>query len=353
MDQQIFHDYVKTEDPLISAIVPSYNKAPYLNETVGSILDQDYPKIEILIVDDGSPDNTKEVVEQLIESNPNRSIKYCPKPNGGISDARNFGIAQAQGRIILALDGDDKIKPTFVSKAIGAMRELGVNLVSANVELFGKEVGTWTPNQIEEFAIRYDNSIPTLIMFDRMLWQLAGGYRTAFPFVEDWDFFINCTRYGLKAYRIPEFLFQYRASDNGLASIFTDRYRECLGLVMTSNSSLYSVDEVIWAHEYLGAQMPQNFIDRFSSQLLLHPNSWLLKFWLGLVAEFHRDVQRALTLYSEAVALSAYLEWQPLFRLGSLLLTNGIEQDAFQLLHRVRIQRPDMGRRVQEYFDKV
>ncbi|HAO28647.1 MAG TPA: glycosyltransferase family 2 protein, partial [Chryseobacterium indologenes] len=81
--------------PTISIIVPCYNQAIYLDECLQSVLDQTYGNWECIIVDDGSPDNTKEVTEKWIEKD-NRFI-YLHKENGGLSSARNAGIEAAKG----------------------------------------------------------------------------------------------------------------------------------------------------------------------------------------------------------------------------------------------------------------
>ena len=74
---------------LVSIVITSYNKAIYLEQAVESVLMQSYSNIECIIVDDGSTDNTEQIVQELIASYP--QIKYFVKPNGGISSARNFG----------------------------------------------------------------------------------------------------------------------------------------------------------------------------------------------------------------------------------------------------------------------
>lgn len=92
---------------LVSIVITSYNKAPYLEQAVNSVLAQTYSDIECIIVDDGSTDNTAEIVQELITRYP--QIQYYVKPNGGISSARNFGNSKATGEWIQFLDADDWI----------------------------------------------------------------------------------------------------------------------------------------------------------------------------------------------------------------------------------------------------
>lgn len=98
----------KSDEPLVSIIIPSYNAAAYVKEAVDSALAQTYKAIEILVVDDGSKDNTKEVLGPYIKSG---AIKYIFQENKGLSGARNTGIAQAKSEFIALLDADDIFLP--------------------------------------------------------------------------------------------------------------------------------------------------------------------------------------------------------------------------------------------------
>jgi glycosyltransferase involved in cell wall biosynthesis len=93
--------------PLVSFILPCFNRAIYLEKCVASILNQTLSDLECLIIDDGSTDNTREISQKLI--NQDARVKYFYKDNGGVSSARNFGLNQAQGEWIQCLDPDDWI----------------------------------------------------------------------------------------------------------------------------------------------------------------------------------------------------------------------------------------------------
>lgn len=339
-----FITHVRGENPLVSAIIPTYNKAPYLPESIGSVAEQSYPNIELIVVNDGSTDNSSGVVMELARKYPHRRINLIEKPNGGISDARNAGIRRAQGRIILTVDGDDIVESSFVAKALDAMRNLGANLVTCNVALFGEKSGEWVPNPYDKFYIRYDNSIPTLTMYDRALWETTGGYKLAFPIVEDWEFFINCSRHGLKVHRLEERLFRYRCLSGGLASIFENSYREVLSLVMCADEDLYAVDEVLVSHNHLITAMPERFVKRFELQATMHSKEWLLKLWLGLNAEGRGQREIAMQNYIAAINLSECKNWQPIFRLGFLMYQLGRLKESVEMIHLARTLRPDLCR---------
>ena len=95
---------------MISVIVPAYNLERYIERTIRSILRQTYQDIEIIVVDDGSKDQTAEVVKRLVEQNPEK-IELIQIPNGGVTNARLTGVKQAKGEWIGFVDGDDEIEP--------------------------------------------------------------------------------------------------------------------------------------------------------------------------------------------------------------------------------------------------
>lgn len=89
-------------EPLISVVIPTYNRAHYVCEAIDSVLAQTYKNIEIIAVDDGSTDNTKDIIQQY-----SSRIKYIYQNNAGPSAARNNGIKQSNGDLIAFLDSDD------------------------------------------------------------------------------------------------------------------------------------------------------------------------------------------------------------------------------------------------------
>ena len=115
---------------MISVIVPVYKVESYLNRCVQSIVDQTYTNLEIILVDDGSPDNCPAICDAWAERD-NR-IKVIHKPNGGLSDARNAGMAAATGEYIAFVDSDDWINPEMYEKLLDRMVLTGSDIVSCD-----------------------------------------------------------------------------------------------------------------------------------------------------------------------------------------------------------------------------
>ena len=109
------------ENNLVSIITPCYNGEKYIAETIDSVLQQTYPNFEMIIVDDGSNDNSVELVHRYQQKD--KRIKLITQENAGSASARNKGIRHAEGRYIALLDADDIWLPTFLEKQIDFMRK--------------------------------------------------------------------------------------------------------------------------------------------------------------------------------------------------------------------------------------
>ncbi len=112
---------------LISVVVPCYNVEKYLEKCVESIINQTYPNLEIILVDDGATDNTPELCDKLALTD--SRIKVLHKVNGGLSDARNAGLAVASGKYITFFDSDDWVEYEILKVAIEKMVNNNLDLV--------------------------------------------------------------------------------------------------------------------------------------------------------------------------------------------------------------------------------
>lgn len=111
---------------LVSVIIPVYKVADTLRESVGSVINQTHRNLEIVLVDDGSPDECPAICDELARAD--ARIKVVHKPNGGLSDARNAGLAAARGDVIGFVDSDDTVHPAMVETMLDAMRDKGADI---------------------------------------------------------------------------------------------------------------------------------------------------------------------------------------------------------------------------------
>ena len=132
-------------NPLISIIVPTYNVEKYIRTCIESILAQTYRNIEVIIVNDGSTDQSLAVISDLICSHHN--IKVINQKNQGLSVARNTGIDAATGKYIAFVDADDKIKPDFVSSLYQIADKTGADIVRGSFRDFNGNIPKgWVPD---------------------------------------------------------------------------------------------------------------------------------------------------------------------------------------------------------------
>lgn len=116
---------------LVSIIVPIYNVEKYLNKCLESIISQKYKNLEILLINDGSTDNSEKIIKKFLKKD-NR-IKYFCKENGGLSSARNFGLEHCSGDYICFVDGDDWINIDYVLKNIKTIDCYNCDMVISNI----------------------------------------------------------------------------------------------------------------------------------------------------------------------------------------------------------------------------
>ncbi len=111
---------MRKNSDLISIVVPCYNVEKYVQRCIESIKEQTYTNLEILMIDDGSKDNTKKIVKEKIKED--KRFCYYYKKNGGLSDARNFGLQKATGKYVCFIDSDDYIEKSFIEKLYSAIK---------------------------------------------------------------------------------------------------------------------------------------------------------------------------------------------------------------------------------------
>lgn len=198
----------------VSIIMPAYKQAEYIKDAIDSVLSQTYPHWELIIVDDGSPDNVAEIANEYEKLD--KRIKFYHTENKGVSAARNFAVSKSSGPFLLPLDADDKINPTYVEKAVRHFIEHPeTDLVYCQWEYFGTDEKA-TPIKYHGYQrLLIENSIFNCAMIRKDTFLKAGGYdenmKTA---LEDWEFWIRYLTPQSNVYQISERLFFYRQKNS-------------------------------------------------------------------------------------------------------------------------------------------
>jgi len=198
----------------VSVIIPCYNQSEYIFDTVKSVEDSTYENIEIIVINDGSTDISTENLDNILKNFEN--LKIIHKKNSGVCESRNKGIDEAKGDYILPLDGDDKIAPTYIEKAVKILEENpDVGIVYCDAEYFGKiqkKLKT-EPATTENMLIQ--NRIFSTALYRKSDFLKTEGYRNEMLIgCEDWDLWLSFIEQGKQIYKIPETLFFYRKQEN-------------------------------------------------------------------------------------------------------------------------------------------
>ena len=126
------------ENPLVSVVIPAYNSSKWIAETLESVLAQDYAPFEVIVVDDGSTDNTADVVRRFGER-----VRYVFKPNGGQGSARNVGIREAHGAFIAFVDSDDLWAKKKLQLQVELLTKTALLWAYSDVDAFDNDSGNY------------------------------------------------------------------------------------------------------------------------------------------------------------------------------------------------------------------
>ena len=162
---------MKSDFPVISIIVPVYNVEKYLPKCIDSILAQTLKDIEIILVDDGSPDNCGIMCDRYAEIDPR--IVVIHRQNGGLSAARNDGIAAARADIIGFVDSDDWVEPEMFEKLVSALEKTGSDIVICNVSYDYLDHSHPSPFIIKDEKVYSREEALGLLVEDKMVHNYA------------------------------------------------------------------------------------------------------------------------------------------------------------------------------------
>lgn len=224
------------ENPLISVIVPAYNASKYINDCVKSVLNQDYQNFELIVVNDGSKDNTLELLNKLADTD--ERIIVIDKKNGGVSTARNAGLEKARGEYIAFLDSDDTFLENSLSSFISEINDNVDFVICSTREIrlstqdivFNRKTFK-NKEQINEDFIDFDKYIrkPCANLYRK---SIIDKYSIRFPlnisFGEDHIFNLEYLKHAEKAVVISDkIVYNYMILHNGLCL----RYHEDMNML--------------------------------------------------------------------------------------------------------------------------
>lgn len=203
---------------VVSVIIPCFNYGAYLEESVNSVLEQTRTVDQIIIIDDGSTDNTKQVAKNLCQKSP--KVGYYRVSNQGPAAARNRGIEKARGEYIIFLDADDTLESTCIQACLKAARQYPkAGYVYTQSRFFGEKKGDSSYPAFDLELLKSENYIHSSSFFRAEVFEKVRFNESLRSGLEDWDLYLRLAERGIYGQLLNEPLLRYRKHSRDQPSI--------------------------------------------------------------------------------------------------------------------------------------
>lgn len=333
--------YVKKTDT-VTIIVPCYNEQDVIVPSLKSVMNQTYPNIEILVIDDGSKDRTYALAKTFEFNDGHRSLKVLSKPNGGKSKALNFGIERARGNLICCVDADSKLDQFAIELLVQHFKNPEIAAVAGSVSVVNTDTFITKLQALEyiqglnmvkngQAFLKLVNIIPGPLGMFRKEAMKKVGYYSHDTFAEDCDLTLSLIAAGYKIDFEPDAIAHTEAPEN-LLDLLKQRYRWTRGILQAiKKNKKYlwnfrvkpSITFVMWYMLFESVFWPfmQIWGDMFVIYLALSTGtSQLLLFWWVMFTVL--DIAGAiycLLITREKLSLAAY---STIYRLAFITVIN-------------------------------
>lgn len=284
--------------PKVSVIIPTYNREDFIEETIQSVLDQTYKDFEIIVVDDGSTDNTKKKLEKF-----NSKIKLIEQKNSERAVSRNNGIKNAQGEYIAFLDSDDLWFKNKLEKQVEVLDKnkdyvltycqcLRINENGLNIKIAERQLKGYSGYVYEKLLMRNFITSPTPLVKRECIEKIK-GFETKYIPYEDWEFWVRLSLLG-KFYFIKEPLAHYRIHETQSVKLAKAEKIEEVTTSLLENSFTHKeiptelknkslgLANLRFTYWYLIANDTSKAKEKLRKCLSLYPNFLIDPRWLGL-----------------------------------------------------------------------
>jgi GT2 family glycosyltransferase len=264
--------YLRTQPPpnppTISIVTPSYEQGRYLTRTLASVIDQHYPRLEYVVQDGDSKDETQEVLERFAGS-----LSHCAsEPDEGQADAINRGFAHTSGEIMAYLNSDDLLLPgslAYVARYFATHPD--VDAVYGHrvlIDESDRQIGTWVLPPHDGRTLAVADYVPQETLFwRRSIWERTGAHIDAnLRFAIDWDLLLRMRDASAKMVRLPRYLGAFRVHDEQKTTREQDRCREETELLHTRVLGRPMSDEESYA--YVQAYLRRHVLHHTAHRLL-------------------------------------------------------------------------------------
>jgi len=195
----------------ISVVVPCHNYGRYLGEAIASLDAQTRPPDEVLIIDDGSDDETAEVIEKIVATHPGiRGLSR--RPALGAVRTFNDGVSATSGDLVVILSADDRASATYLADLAKAFGEASTGFAYPETRLFGARQNVWPARPFDWRVLARGNFVNGSAMFRRETYERVGGFDERFTTMgkEDWAFYLRAVALGYKGVPVPSCHLEYR-----------------------------------------------------------------------------------------------------------------------------------------------
>ena len=278
--------------PLVTIVTPSYNQGRFIRATIESVLSQDYPRIEYIVIDGGSQDETAEIVKEYSDR-----LAWISERDRGQSHAINKGFQKAQGEIVAWLNSDDTILPGAVSHAVGAFErnpDLGaVYGEGYRMDIDGNIQGRFPatePFNLWKLVYLYDYILQQTTYFRRSVFDEIGFLDEGLHWGMDWDILIRIGKRYMLEY-VPEYMGCLR--EYGGAKTFAgggQRFRELVSIQRRHTDLRYPPGYVVYGLDTYGGIWDE-WLERRTPGFLRTPTEWLRKY-LFMATRYISDTMR-------------------------------------------------------------
>jgi len=306
--------------PKVSIIIPTYNQEQLVSQTVDSALAQVYPDFEVIVVDDGSTDNTRAVLARY-----GNKIRYIFRENRGPAAARNTGFLASHGDYLLFLDGDDLIPPNKLERQVSfleAQPEFGLvysawQVINENgTQILAERSPKKEGHLLKDLLRRTLFFSPGAAVAHRKCFHLVGLFDESLLFCSDMDIMIRIAKAGYAFGYIDEFLFQYRLATGS----------------MSSNIAKQSKDEFARHHKFFAdPELPDDTKSLEAELFSMLHYEFAAKYYN--VGEFEMAQDHIRTAISRSPSLASDEEWLLEWIAGYAL--DGRVNDPYQLINRI------------------
>lgn len=220
--KSLMQTVISTQKPRVSVVIPTYNNAKYLSQAIDSVLNQSFDSYEVVVIDDGSTDETATVLASYGDR-----IRVYHQQNRGVSATRNRGIQLAQGELVAFLDADDYFLPHKLLKQVQVFdAQPGVGIVNSGFQTMHKDgraiaqVEWWRsiPDLSIENWLRYKPVLPSAMMFRRDWLEQVGGFDPHLSAAEDLDLVLRLVAAGCQSAWLEAITVNYRLHDDSACS---------------------------------------------------------------------------------------------------------------------------------------